>query len=80
MKNINIKQNFVHQNFLNEIETFCILKNLDYIDGILYFCEKNNIEYEQISEIINKDPIFRSKVQYEAEELHFLKRPKRLPI
>lgn len=80
MKKINIAQNFVHQNFLHEIENFCILKNLDYIDGILYFCEKYNIEYEQISEIIKKDPIFKSKVQYEAEELHFLKRPKRLPI
>lgn len=80
MKKIDINQNFVHQNFLYEIESFCVDKDLDYIDGILYFCEKYNIDFEQMSEIIKKDSIFKSKVQYEAEELHYLKRPKRLPI
>ncbi len=80
MKKINLDVNFTHQNFLYEIEKFCSDENVDYIDGILYFCEKHNIEIELMSELIKKDHIFKSKVQFEAEELHFLKRPKRLPI
>jgi hypothetical protein len=80
MKKINLSLNFTHQNFLHEIEKFCSIQNIDYIDGILFFCEKYNIDIDQMSDLIKRDPIFKSKVQFEAEELHYLKRPKRLPI
>jgi hypothetical protein len=33
MKNINLNENFTHQNILNEIQKYCIDKKLEYIDG-----------------------------------------------
>lgn len=80
MKIINLNNNFVHQNILFDIQRYCHNNNLDYIDGVINWCEKNNVEVEYISDLIKADPVFKSKIQYEAEELHILKRPKRLPF
>lgn len=80
MKDLNLNDNFVHQNIINDIQRYCIKNKLEYIDGIISWCEKNNIEIEVIAPLIKKDPIMVSKLQYEAEELNFLEKPKRLPL
>ncbi|HAW80749.1 MAG TPA: hypothetical protein DCX27_14165 [Balneola sp.] len=80
MKNINLNENFTHQNILNEIQKYCIDKKLEYIDGVVSWCEQNKVEVELIAGLIKKDPVMMSKLQYEAEELNILEKPKRLPL
>jgi hypothetical protein len=80
MKIINLNNNFVHQNILIEIQNYCHNNKLDYIDGIINWCEKNDVEIEYISDMIKCDSVFKAKIQYEAEELHYLKRPRRVAI
>jgi hypothetical protein len=73
---INTKAN----NFIQEIETLCKKKNIEYIDAIILWCENNNLEIEYAAELIKNNMVIKSKIQVEAENLNFLKRPARLPF
>jgi uncharacterized protein YeaC (DUF1315 family) len=66
--------------FIEEIEVICRDKNLEYIDAVIMWCEKNNIEVETAAYWIKKDSVMKSKIQTEAEDLNILKRGARLPI
>lgn len=66
--------------FVEEIEKLCKDKNIEYIDAIVFWCQKNNLEIETAAYWIKKDPVMKSKVQLEAENLNILKRGARLPI
>ena len=67
-------------NFVEEIETICRDKNIEYIDAVVMWCEKNNLEVETAAYWIKKDASMRMKIQAEAENLNILKRGARLPI
>lgn len=67
-------------NFTDDIEKLCRTKNLDYIDAVVLWCEKNKLEVETAAYWIKKDPAMKSKIQVEAENLNILKRGARLPI
>lgn len=71
---------FKNSSFVEEIEILCRDKNIEYIDAIVFWCEKNNLEIETAAYWIKKDPVMRSKVQVEAENLNILKKGARLPI
>jgi hypothetical protein len=71
---------FTQNNFVIEIEQLCHTKNMEYIDAVVYWCEKNNIEIEYAASFIKKDPVFKFKIQEEAENLNFMKRSARLPL
>ena len=66
--------------FAGEIDKMCQEKDIEYIDAVVLWCERNNIEVEYAASLIKKDPVFKSKIQVEAENLNILKRPARLPI
>lgn len=51
----------------------CSTKNIEYIDAVIMWCEKNGIELEFIANIIKKDALIKSKIQNEAENLNFIK-------
>jgi len=55
-------------------------QDVPYLDAILHYHEKSGIELDVIAEIISKDELIKSKLEIEAEDLHFLKRTNRLPI
>jgi hypothetical protein len=64
---------FCPSRFAQEIES--IVKNnseMSYIDSIILFCEKNNIDLESVPKLISKP--LKEKIKYEAMELNFLKR------
>ena len=52
--------------------------DLNYIDAIVYFCEKNNIDVESVPKLISKP--LKEKIKYEAMELNFLKRSSRAKL
>ena len=66
--------------FVEEIEKLCIEKNIEYIDAVVIWCEKNNLEIETAAYWIKKDPTMKSKIQAEAENLKILKSGAKLPI
>jgi hypothetical protein len=72
--------NFSANNFASEIDKICRDKNIEYIDAVVHWCEKNNVEIEYAASLIKKDPVFKSKIQVEGENLNILKRSARLPI
>lgn len=67
-------------NFVEEIEILCRDNNIEYIDAVVFWCQKNNLEIETAAYWIKKDPVMKSKIQVEAENLNILKRGARLPI
>jgi len=70
----------VNSSFIEDIEKICRTKNMDYIDAVVMWCEKNKLEVEYAASLIKKDPAIKGKIQVEAENLNILKRGARLPI
>jgi len=70
---------FCPSRFAQEIESL-VQTNLDmnYIDAIVYFCEKNNIDVESVPKLLSKP--LKEKIKYEAMELNFLKKTSRAKL
>lgn len=66
--------------FILEIEEMRRNSEFEYIDAIVYWCEKNNVEVEYIASFIKKDSTIKSKLQLEAENLNIVKKSATLPI
>lgn len=64
--------------FTKMVEDTVISKRLSYMDSIIYLCEKNNLEIEDVKKFVS-DPI-KSKLEAEAMKLNFLPRGGTLPI
>lgn len=71
---------FDMQKFVNDVNKLHVSDDVDYIDAVVEWCTKNNIEVEFAAALIKKDPVLKSKIQEEAENLNILKRGARLPI
>ena len=67
------------QDIINEIESIRS-SGVDYMDAILHYCEKNDVEIESIAKYIKKNVVLKAKLQEEAEELNYLQKTSRLPI
>lgn len=65
---------------LKEIETIVYEKKISYIDAALHYCDKNGLEPDMVGDIIRSSPVFKQKVQIEAEKLNFLPKVNRLPV
>lgn len=66
--------------FINEIESLSIKLKIEYIDAVVLWCENNKVEVETVATWIKRDPVLKAKIQFEAENLNFLKRSSRLPL
>jgi len=55
-------------------------KDMKYMDAIVYFCEKNNIDVESIPKLMSKP--LKERLKCEAMELNLLKKTShaKLPI
>jgi hypothetical protein len=68
------------ESFYKEIDVLVKQHRLNYMDAILYFCEKNNVEIEVAASMIKSNLRIKSQLQYEGEELNFLPKTARLPF
>ena len=72
---------FCSARFAEEIESL-VLNNADmnYIDAIVFFCDKNSIDLESVPKLIPKP--LKEKIKYDAQQLNFMKKTSRakLPI
>ena len=70
---------FCPSRFAQEVETLVqVNKDMNYIDAIIHFCEKNSIDLESVPKLIPKP--LKEKIKYEASELNFLKRSSRAKL
>ena len=75
------KKFFCPTKFAQEIESL-VLNNSDmnYIDAIVHFCDKNGLDVESVPKLISKP--LKEKIKCDAQELNFMKRTTRakLPV
>lgn len=65
--------------FTSEIEKiYQSNSDMNYIDSIIFFCDKNKIDIESVSKLITKQ--LKEKIKYEATELNFLKKSSRAKL
>jgi|TARA_R110000868_G_scaffold38431_3_gene134496 hypothetical protein len=64
---------YCSRRFAEEIESIAHTnKGMKYIDAIVFFCEKNNLDVESIPKLISKP--LKEKLKCEAIELNLLKK------
>lgn len=66
--------------FSTEVRALIEEKQMEYIDAVVHWCELNNLDVEYAASLVKTDPVIMSKIQIEAEDLHFLKKSARLPV
>jgi hypothetical protein len=68
-----IKSKFLSPDkFSIDIERYVRDNNCNYIEGIVQYCEENDIELEAVSKLISKP--LKDKLKNNAAELNFLKK------
>lgn len=70
---------YCSRKFAEEIES--IVKNnkgMKYVDAIITFCEKNNLDVESIPKLVSKP--LKEKLKCEAMELNLLKKTSRAKL
>ena len=68
------------QKFSMAIEEMVYMKDIPYIDAVVMYCEQTGFEIETAAKLISG--VLKSKIQIEAEELHFIPKSNtsKLPI
>jgi hypothetical protein len=66
--------------FSKEIETLVLEKKMEYIDAVVYFCEKNGVDIETAASLIKNNSKLKASIEDEAEHLNYLPKTQKLPI
>lgn len=67
------------QRFAQEVEKIVHEgKDVRYMDAIVIFCEKNNIDIESVPKLMSKP--LKERLKVEAQELNLLKRTSRAKL
>ena len=53
-------------------------KELSYMEAVLHYAQKSEIEPEAMAKMLNQS--IKDKIEVEAQELHLLKRTAKLPL
>ena len=70
---------FCPTKFAQEIETLVLEnKDMNYIDAIVHFCDKNSIDVESVPKLISKP--LKEKIKCDALELNFMKKTTRAKL
>jgi hypothetical protein len=79
-KQLEIVFNENSSKFLRDIEKIVLKDRISYVDAVIHFCERNNIEIETAASIIKMIPVMKSKIRIDYEELNFLPKSAKLPV
>jgi len=66
--------------FAEEIEELVWQYDIDYIDAVMLYCERNNLEVETVASLVKGNANLKSRMQSDAENLNFLPKVARLPV
>lgn len=75
----NLEDNFMTPvKFSQEVEKIAIENSMNYIDAILHYCEKNEIEIESVPKLISKP--LKEKLKFDAQKLNYMKKTSRAKL
>lgn len=66
--------------FYKEIDALVKEFSFSYLDAIVFFCERNEMEIETAASLIKGNLRIKSHLQSDGEALNFLAKSARLPI
>ena len=66
------------EKFSQIVERTVIEKKLSYMDAIVWWCEENEFDIQDVNKLVS--PLIKEKIKVEAENLNFLPKSSRLPI
>jgi hypothetical protein len=66
--------------FYSDIDNLVKTHKLTYMDAIVLYCERNNVEIETAAAMIKGNFRIKSQLQQEGEQLHFLPKTAKLPV
>lgn len=64
--------------FSEIIETIVSQKKISYMDAIVWYCEREEMEIETAAKLLSA--IIKAKLETEAQELNFLPKTSKLPL
>lgn len=64
--------------FSQDVEKVAFENNMNYIDAIVFYCEKNEIEIESVPKLISKP--LKEKLKYDAQKLNYMKKTSRAKL
>lgn len=62
------------KDFFGDIERHVASGSISYIDAIVHYAEKHDLEVEYLAQLAAKNPQMKAKLQLEAENLNFIKK------
>lgn len=68
------------QSFFTEITRRVTEDNISYMDAVIDYCDKHQIEYASVAKLIKSTPTLKILIQNEGEALNFLKKTAKLPL
>lgn len=75
----NLEDNFMTPvRFSQDVEKIAMENSMNYIDAILHYCEKNDIEIESVPKLISKP--LKEKLKFDAQKLNFIKKTSRAKL
>lgn len=64
--------------FSQDVEKVAFENQMNYIDAIIFYCEKNEIEIESVAKLISKP--LKEKLKYDAQKLNYMKKTSRAKL
>jgi len=64
--------------FSQDVEKVAFENKMNYIDAIVFYCEKNEIELESVPKLISKP--LKEKLKYDAQKLNYMKKTSRAKL
>jgi len=64
--------------FSQDVEKIAVENSMNYIDAIIHYCEKNEIELELVPKLISKP--LKDKLKYDAQKLNYIKKTSRAKL
>jgi len=61
------------EKFISEVNKLCEL-DLDFLEAVVHWCDKNSIEIETIIPFIKKDAALKARLSSVAEKKNFFKK------
>lgn len=65
--------------FFEDITDIVWKFDISYMDAVIHYCEKNNLEIETVAGMINRNPNLKELLAEDAEKLNYLPKRTRIP-
>jgi|TARA_R110002073_G_scaffold231741_2_gene392833 hypothetical protein len=72
------KQMQTPKTFSLEVEKVALDKNINHLDAVIWYCQKNELEPDSVGRLITKG--LKEKIEANARELNYLEKQATLPI